>query len=64
MRPPLPFAGFCACYRRDHQRRGPRVRHSIGTTLFLVAAVPAVVRRCPAGPVAGSVATCGFARIG
>ncbi|QIX61921.1 DUF962 domain-containing protein [Hymenobacter sp. BT18] len=40
---PLTFAEFYPRYLRDHQRRGTRMLHFIGTSLFLVAAVLALV---------------------
>ncbi|GAA3918264.1 DUF962 domain-containing protein [Hymenobacter algoricola] len=60
----LTFAEFYPAYLRDHKRRGTRILHFVGTTLFLVAAVLAVAERQPALLLAGIVAAYGFAWIG
>ncbi|SHJ68671.1 hypothetical protein SAMN02745146_3701 [Hymenobacter daecheongensis DSM 21074] len=61
---PVTFAEFYPRYLREHSRRGTRVLHFAGTTLFLVAAVLAVVQQRPALLLAGIVAAYGFAWVG
>jgi len=61
---PLTFAEFYPRYLRDHQRRGTRVLHFIGTTAFLVLTLLAGVERRPTLLLAGIVAAYGFAWIG
>ena len=61
---PLTFAEFYPAYLRDHQRRGTRVLHFIGTTLFVVLAGLAVILQRPALLPAGVVAAYGLAWIG
>jgi hypothetical protein len=61
---PLTFREFYPSYLRDHQRRGTRVLHFIGTTLFLLAAGLALVLLQPQLLAAGIVAAYGFAWIG
>lgn len=58
------FAEFYPRYLREHSKRGTRVLHFIGTTLFLVFGVLAVWRGQPWLLLAGVVAAYGFAWIG
>ncbi|MBX0291387.1 DUF962 domain-containing protein [Hymenobacter sp. HSC-4F20] len=58
------FAEFYPYYLREHQQRGTRVLHFIGTTLFLTAVVLAVVWARPLLLLAGVVAAYGFAWVG
>ncbi|GGG28065.1 DUF962 domain-containing protein [Hymenobacter glacieicola] len=58
------FAEFYPYYLREHQRWGTRVLHFIGTTLFLVALVLAVVWARPLLVLAGVGAAYGFAWVG
>ena len=61
---PLSFAEFYPRYLREHSKRGTRVLHFIGTTLFLLLLVLAVVwQRFNLIPL-GIVAAYGFAWIG
>lgn len=58
------FADFYPCYLREHQQRGTRILHFIGTTLFLTAVVLAVAWARPLLVLAGVVAAYGFAWVG
>ncbi|MBC6991020.1 DUF962 domain-containing protein [Hymenobacter sp. BT491] len=58
------FAEFYPRYLREHSRRGTRVLHFIGTTLFFVALVLAAVWQRPLLILAGVVAAYGFAWVG
>ncbi|RSK51033.1 DUF962 domain-containing protein [Hymenobacter rigui] len=58
------FAEFYPRYLREHSRRGTRILHFIGTTLFLVLLALAVVKQQPWLLAAGVVAAYGFAWIG
>ncbi|QJX46305.1 DUF962 domain-containing protein [Hymenobacter taeanensis] len=60
----LTFAEFYPRYLRDHQQRGTRVLHFIGTTLFLALTGLAVFRQQPWLVLAGVVAAYGFAWVG
>jgi hypothetical protein len=60
----LTFAEFYPRYLRDHQQRGTRVLHFIGTTLFLGFVVLAIFRQQPWLVLAGIVAAYGFAWVG
>ncbi|TGD81524.1 DUF962 domain-containing protein [Hymenobacter wooponensis] len=60
----LTFAEFYPRYLRDHQQRGTRVLHFIGTTLFLVFVALAIFRQQPWLVLAGIVAAYGFAWVG
>ncbi|HEX8428457.1 DUF962 domain-containing protein [Hymenobacter sp.] len=62
--PPLTFSEFYPRYLREHSRRGTRILHFIGTTLFLLALVLATVWQRPILVLAGVVAAYGFAWIG
>lgn len=66
MASPLPttFAEFYPYYLREHSRRGTRVLHFVGTSLFLLAAGAAVARQQPRLLPAGVVAAYGCAWIG
>ena len=55
---------FYPRYLREHSRRGTRILHFVGTTLFLVAVVLAVVWRRPGLGLAGVVAAYGLAWVG
>ncbi|MBT9393273.1 DUF962 domain-containing protein [Hymenobacter sp. NST-14] len=61
---PLTFAKFYPRYLREHRRRGTRLLHFIGTTLFLLLAAGALGRRQPALLLAGIVAAYGCAWVG
>lgn len=61
---PLTFAEFYPRYLREHQQRGTRMLHFVGTTLFLLLAVLAVVWARPLLLLYGVVAAYGFAWIG
>ena len=61
---PLTFAEFYPRYLREHSRRGTRILHFIGTTLFLLLAGAALVRLQPGLLVAGIVAAYGLAWVG
>ncbi|GAB3232901.1 DUF962 domain-containing protein [Hymenobacter seoulensis] len=58
------FAEFYPHYLREHSRRGTRVLHFTGTTLFLAATGLAIAERRPALVLAGVVAAYGFAWAG
>ncbi|WP_139925509.1 DUF962 domain-containing protein [Hymenobacter sp. DG01] len=58
------FADFYPYYLREHQQRGTRVLHFIGTTLFLTAIILAVAWARPLLVLAGVVAAYGFAWVG
>jgi hypothetical protein len=60
----LTFAEFYPRYLREHQQRGTRVLHFIGTTLFLVFVALAIFRQQPWLVLAGVVAAYGFAWVG
>jgi hypothetical protein len=60
----LTFAEFYPRYLRDHQQRGTRVLHFIGTTLFLGFTGLAIFRQQPWLVLAGIVAAYGFAWVG
>ncbi|MDF7812927.1 DUF962 domain-containing protein [Hymenobacter sp. YC55] len=62
--PPLTFSEFYPRYLRDHSRRGTRILHFIGTTLFLLCLAMAVVWQQPLLILAGIVAAYGFAWVG
>ena len=62
--PPLTFSEFYPRYLHDHRRRGTRILHFIGTTLFLLALVLAAVWQQPVLVLAGIVAAYGFAWVG
>ncbi|OON66762.1 DUF962 domain-containing protein [Hymenobacter sp. CRA2] len=68
MSSPLPthptFAEFYPYYLTEHRRRGTRVLHFIGTTLFLTWVVAAIVARQPWFILAGVVSAYGFAWVG
>ncbi|MBG8555186.1 DUF962 domain-containing protein [Hymenobacter guriensis] len=61
---PLTFAEFYPRYLRDHQQRGTRVLHFVGTSLFLVGAVAALVLLKPVLLLWGVVAAYGLAWVG
>lgn len=58
------FAEFYPRYLREHSRRGTRVLHFIGTTLFLGLLGAALVLGRPWLVLAGVVAAYGFAWVG
>lgn len=58
------FAEFYPRYLREHSRRGTRVLHFIGTTMFLLALLGAVLLRRPGLVLAGVVAAYGLAWVG
>jgi hypothetical protein len=62
--PPLTFAEFYPRYLREHSRRGTRILHFVGTSLFLLALGLAVARQQPGLVLAGIVAAYGCAWIG
>ncbi|MCR5888308.1 DUF962 domain-containing protein [Hymenobacter sp. J193] len=61
---PLTFAEFYPRYLRDHQQRGTRVLHFVGTSLFLVGAVAALVLLKPILLLWGVAAAYGLAWVG
>ncbi|TGE17810.1 DUF962 domain-containing protein [Hymenobacter elongatus] len=61
---PLSFADFYPRYLREHRKRGTRVLHFIGTTLFLAAAILALLWQRPGLLAVGIVAAYGCAWIG
>lgn len=58
------FAEFYPHYLREHRQRGTRVLHFIGTSLFLLMAVAAVVLLRPWLLLLGVVLAYGFAWVG
>lgn len=58
------FAAFYPRYLREHSKRGTRVLHFIGTTLFLVCVGLSIGRGQPWWLLAGVVAAYGFAWVG
>lgn len=58
------FAEFYPRYLREHSRRGTRVLHFVGTTLFLLLLGLAAVWLRPWLVLAGVVAAYGFAWVG
>lgn len=58
------FADFYPYYLREHQQRGTRILHFIGTSLFLVGVGLALVWSRPLLVLAGVVAAYGFAWVG
>ncbi|UYZ62719.1 DUF962 domain-containing protein [Hymenobacter weizhouensis] len=60
----LTFAEFYPRYLREHNRRGTRILHFIGTSLFLLALGLAVAWQRPWLVLAGVVAAYGLAWVG
>ncbi|KAA9333483.1 DUF962 domain-containing protein [Hymenobacter busanensis] len=60
----LTFAEFYPHYLREHSRRGTRVLHFVGTSLFLLCVLAAVGLRRPGLLLAGVVAAYGCAWVG
>ncbi|WP_019946332.1 DUF962 domain-containing protein [Hymenobacter aerophilus] len=60
----LTFAEFYPRYLREHSRRGTRILHFVGTTLFLGLLLAALLRQQPWLVLAGVVAAYGFAWVG
>jgi hypothetical protein len=58
------FTEFYPRYLRDHSKRGTRIMHFIGTTLFLVLVGLAIFRGQPWLLLGGVVAAYGFAWVG
>jgi hypothetical protein len=58
------FAEFYPYYLTEHRRRGTRVLHFIGTTLFLLGLLAAAALRQPWFILAGVVSAYGFAWVG
>lgn len=58
------FADFYPYYLREHQQRGTRILHFVGTSLFLAGAGAALVWARPWLVLAGVVAAYGFAWVG
>jgi hypothetical protein len=61
---PLTFAEFYPRYLREHQQRGTRILHFIGTSLFLLCLMLGIVLKRPMLVLYGMVAAYGFAWIG
>lgn len=61
---PLTFAEFYPRYLREHRRRGTRILHFGGTSLFLGLAAAAIVTGRPGLLAAGVVAAYGLAWMG
>ena len=61
---PLTFAEFYPRYLREHSRRGTRILHFVGTSLFLLCLVMLVVTGRWGWLPAGIVAAYGFAWVG
>ncbi|MBF9142535.1 DUF962 domain-containing protein [Hymenobacter properus] len=61
---PLTFAEFYPRYLREHSRRGTRVLHFIGTSLFLLCLVMLCISGNWQWLVAGIVAAYGLAWVG
>ena len=62
--PPLTFPEFYPRYLREHSRRGTRILHFVGTTLFLVALGLAVAWQRPLLGLAGIGVAYGMAWVG
>ena len=61
---PLTFAEFYPRYLREHSRRGTRVLHFVGTTLFIICLVQLLRTGNWNWLAAGVVAAYGFAWVG
>lgn len=61
---PLTFAEFYPRYLREHQQRGTRILHFIGTSFFLLCLVLAVVLLRPVLLLHGIIGAYSFAWIG